>query len=151
APGGGPDPRSGSARTGPGRPARGRLLYGEWLRRRHRRAEAREQLRTAHRMFAGMGTTDEDSGATGAAAFAERARRELLATGEHVRRRAVAGEHELTPQERQVARLAATHLTNREIAAQLFISTGTVEYHLTKIFRKLGITSRRSLPDALAE
>ena len=119
--------------------ARSRLLYGEWLRRENRRADAREQLRVAHESFSRMG----------AEAFAERARRELSATGETVRKRTVETLDELTAQEAQVARLAAQGHTNPEIAAQLFISPRTVEYHLHKVFTKLGITSRRKLRDAL--
>jgi DNA-binding CsgD family transcriptional regulator len=116
------------------------LVHGEWLRRDGRRAEARSALRTAHAAFADMG----------AAAFAERARIELEATGERARRRSVDTALDLTPQEAQVARLAAERLTSREIAAQLFISAKTVEYHLGKVFRKLGISSRRELAAALA-
>ena len=119
--------------------ARSRLLYGEWLRRENRRVDAREQLRAAHEMFSRMG----------AAAFAERARRELAATGETVRKRTVETVDELTTQEAQVARLAAQGRTNPEIGAQLFISPRTVEYHLHKIFPKLGISSRRELRRAL--
>jgi DNA-binding CsgD family transcriptional regulator len=119
--------------------ARSRLLYGEWLRRENRRVDAREQLRTAHEMFSGMG----------AAAFAERARRELLATGETVRKRTVETLEALTAQEAQVARLAAQGCTNPEIGALLFISPRTVEYHLHKVFPKLGISSRRELRKAL--
>ncbi len=115
--------------------ARARLLYGEWLRREGRRVDARAQLRTAHEAFAAMG----------AEAFAERARRELQATGETVRRRAVETAAELTAQEAQVARLAARGHTNSEIAAALYISPRTVEWHLRKVFGKLGITSRRDL------
>ena len=118
---------------------RSRLLYGEWLRRENRRADAREQLRAAHEMFSRMGS----------AAFAERARRELSATGETVRKRTVETLSELTTQEAQVARLAAQGRTNPEIAAELFISPRTVEYHLHKVFPKLGISSRRELRKAL--
>ncbi|MGH3162494.1 MAG: helix-turn-helix transcriptional regulator, partial [Streptosporangiaceae bacterium] len=119
--------------------ARSRLLYGEWLRRENRRIDAREQLRAAHEMFSRMG----------AGAFAERARRELSATGETVRKRTVETVDELTAQEAQVARLAAQGRTNPEIAALLFISPRTVEYHLHKVFPKLGISSRRELRRAL--
>jgi ATP/maltotriose-dependent transcriptional regulator MalT len=115
--------------------ARSRLLYGEWLRRENRRTDAREQLRAAHEMFSRMG----------AEAFAERARRELSATGETVRKRTVETLDELTTQEAQVARLAAQGHTNPEIGAQLFISPRTVEYHLHKVFPKLGISSRKEL------
>ena len=119
--------------------ARSRLLYGEWLRRENRRADAREQLRAAHEMFSRMG----------AEAFAERARRELSATGETARTRTVETLDELTTQEAQVARLAAQGHTNPEIGAQLFISPRTVEYHLHKVFPKLGISSRKELRRAL--
>ena len=119
--------------------ARSRLLYGEWLRRENRRVDAREQLRAAHEMFSRMG----------AGAFAERTRRELSATGETVRKRTVETLGELTTQEAQVARLAAQGRTNPEIAAELFISPRTVEYHLHKVFPKLGITSRRELRRSL--
>ncbi len=115
--------------------ARTRLSYGEWLRRVNRRIDARRQLNTAHEMFTRMG----------ALAFAERARRELLATGEKVRKQPVSSGDELTAQEAQIARLAGDGLTNQEIAAQLFISTHTVEWHLRKVFVKLNITSRRQL------
>jgi ATP/maltotriose-dependent transcriptional regulator MalT len=119
--------------------ARSRLLYGEWLRRENRRADAREQLRVAHEMFSRMG----------AEAFAERARHELSAAGETVRKRTVETLDELTAQEAQVARLAAQGHTNPEIGAQLFISPRTVEYHLHKVFPKLGISSRKELRRAL--
>jgi DNA-binding CsgD family transcriptional regulator len=119
--------------------ARAQLNYGEWLRREHRRVEARKQLRAAHDAFEAMG----------ARGFAERARGELLATGETVRKRTTETRDELTPQEAQIARLAAERLTNREIAAQLYLSHRTVEYHLHKVFAKLGISSRRELADAL--
>jgi DNA-binding CsgD family transcriptional regulator len=115
--------------------ARAHLLYGEWLRRCNRRVDARNQLHTAHEMFAQMG----------AQAFAERARRELLVTGQKVSKRSTTSGSELTAQEAQIARLAGEGLTNPEIAAQLFISTHTVEWHLRKVFAKLGISSRRQL------
>jgi DNA-binding CsgD family transcriptional regulator len=119
--------------------ARSQLVYGEWLRRDNRRVDAREQLRAAHEMFSRMG----------AEAFAERARRELSATGETVRKRTVETIDELTTQEAQVARLAASGHTNPEIGAELFISPRTVEYHLRKVFTKLGISSRKELRRAL--
>ena len=119
---------------------RAQLNYGEWLRREHRRVDARTQLKAAYDAFDSMG----------AAGFAERARRELLATGETVRKRTIETRDELTPQEAQIARLAAQRLTNPEIAAQLYLSHRTVEYHLRKVFMKLGIGSRRELADALA-
>ena len=121
--------------------ARARLLYGEWLRREHRRVDAREQLRAAHTMLSDMGME----------AFAERARRELTATGETVRKRTVATLDQLTPQESQVARLAVGGQTNPEIAAQLFLSPRTVEWHLRKVFGKLGVGSRRELRAALSD
>jgi DNA-binding CsgD family transcriptional regulator len=121
--------------------ARSHLLYGEWLRRERRRAEAREQLRTAHRMLEGMGMD----------AFAERARRELRATGETARKlttgaaRTAAASKALTAQEAQVAQLAGDGLSNPEIGARLFISPRTVAYHLSNVFTKLGISSRSQL------
>ena len=121
--------------------ARARLLYGEWLRRENRRADARKQLRLAYEAFLSMG----------AEAFAERARHELLATGEKVRSRREDTRDELTPQEEQIARLARDGLTNPEIAAQLFLSPRTVEWHLRKVFSKLEITSRRQLRSALPD
>ena len=119
--------------------ARAHLLYGEWLRRDNRRADARTQLRTAHEMLDAMGL----------AAFAERARRELAATGETVRARTVDTVTALTAQEAYIARLACDGRTNPEIGAQLFLSVRTVEWHLRKIFIKLGIGSRRELRTAL--
>ena len=115
--------------------ARAHLLYGEWLRREGRRSDAREQLRTAHHMFAAIGME----------AFAERTRRELVATGETVRKRSAETRDELTPQEEQIVRLARDGLSNPEIAAELFLSSRTVEWHLRKVYMKLGISSRREL------
>jgi DNA-binding CsgD family transcriptional regulator len=120
--------------------ARAQLLYGEWLRRENRRVDAREQLRAAHDTFSRIG----------AEAFAERARRELLATGETAPRRTVETRDVLTPQEAQIARMASDRQTNPEIGAKLFISPRTVEYHLRKVFTKLEITSRKELRSALA-
>jgi DNA-binding CsgD family transcriptional regulator len=121
--------------------ARAHLLYGEWLRRAGRRADARAQLRTAYDMLDAIGMR----------AFADRARRELLATGETVRKRTTDSSGALTPQEAQVAGLAREGMSNPEIAAQLFLSPRTVEYHLAKVFTKLAINSRRQLRDALPD
>jgi ATP/maltotriose-dependent transcriptional regulator MalT len=121
--------------------ARSLLLYGEWLRREGRRKDAREQLRAAHQMLTDMGMD----------AFAERARRELHATGETVRKRQAETRDELTAQEWQIARLARDGLSNPEIGARLFLSPRTVEWHLHKVFAKLGIRSRRELEGALPE
>ena len=120
--------------------ARAHLLYGEWLRRENRRVDAREQLRTAHEMLVAIGME----------AFAERARQELQATGEKVRKRTVETRDDLTAQERQIARLAGDGLSNPEIATRLFLSSRTVEWHLRNVFTKLGIRSRRELANALA-
>jgi DNA-binding CsgD family transcriptional regulator len=121
--------------------ARAHLLFGEWLRREGRRIAARENLRTAHDMFADMGME----------AFTERARRERVATGETLRRRQTEARDGLTPQEAQIAQLARAGLTNSEIGGQLFLSPRTVEWHLKKIFTKLGISSRRELLSALPD
>jgi ATP/maltotriose-dependent transcriptional regulator MalT len=121
--------------------ARAHLLYGEWLRREGRRVDAREQLRTAHDMLTAIGM----------GAFAGRARRELIATGERVRKHGAETRDQLTSQEGQIARLARGGYTNQEIGAQLFLSARTVEWHLRKIFAKLGIGSRRELHAALAQ
>jgi DNA-binding CsgD family transcriptional regulator len=119
--------------------ARAHLLYGEWLRRANRRADARHQLHAAYHLL----------DAIGADGFAERARRELLATGEKVRKREVDTRSQLTPQEEHIVRLARDGRTNPEIAAELFISPRTVEWHFRKVFAKLGITSRRDLHNAM--
>ncbi|MFN3600977.1 MAG: ATP-binding protein [Dietzia sp.] len=120
-----------------GEAARAHLVYGEWLRREGRRQDAREQLRTAHELLSDMG----------AEAFAERAARELRATGEHPRNRSARSTDALTAHELHIARLVATGATTREVASQLFLSPRTIEAHLRNIFRKLGITSRRQLRD----
>jgi DNA-binding CsgD family transcriptional regulator len=119
--------------------ARAHLLYGEWLRREGRRVDGRAQLRVAHESFNSMGCE----------AFAERARRELQATGENVRKRTVETRDDLTAQERQIAQLAREGLSNPEIGARLFLSPRTVEWHMRKVFNKLGIGSRRELVTAL--
>ncbi|GIM91995.1 helix-turn-helix transcriptional regulator [Paractinoplanes toevensis] len=119
--------------------ARARLLYGEWLRRENRPADARDQLRTAHEMLTAIGME----------AFAERARAELAATGEHVRKRSAGTHDELTAQERQIAQLARDGLSNPEIGTRLFLSSRTVEWHLRNVFTKLGIRSRRDLAGVL--
>jgi DNA-binding CsgD family transcriptional regulator len=120
--------------------ARAHLLYGEWLRRAHRRVEAREQLRVAHTMLSEMGME----------AFAERARRELHATGAKLRKRTVETRDDLTAHERQIAQLACEGLSNPEIGTRLFLSPRTVEWHLQRIFGKLGIHRRRELASALS-
>lgn len=115
--------------------ARSHLVYGEWLRRQRRRYDARRELQIAYDMFVDMG----------AEAFAERARLELEATGEHARRRTVDAANQLTPQEAQIARLVSEGHSNRDVASQLFISASTVDYHLRKVFRKIGVKSRSQL------
>jgi DNA-binding CsgD family transcriptional regulator len=119
--------------------ARAHLLYGEWLRRQRRRLDARRELRAAYELFSAFGME----------AFADRAARELLATGEHARKCRAETRGDLTPQELQIARLARDGLSNAEIGARLFISKHTVEYHLRKVFTKLGINSRTKLAQAL--
>jgi DNA-binding CsgD family transcriptional regulator len=121
--------------------ARAHLLYGEWLRREGRQAEARRQLRTGYDIFDAIGME----------AFAERARRELRATGETVRKSTGDPHSGLTPQEARIARLARSGLSNPEIAAQLFLSARTVQYHLGKVFAKLEISSRRQLQRVLPD
>jgi DNA-binding CsgD family transcriptional regulator len=121
--------------------ARAHLVYGEWLRRQKRRLDAREQLRTAHEMLTEMGIEG----------FADRAERELLATGETARKRILPSSHQLTPREAQIAGLARDGLANPEIGARLFISARTVEYHLHKVFAKLGISSRSQLGGVLSD
>ena len=121
--------------------ARTRLLYGEWLRRQRRRRDAREQLRAARDLFE----------AAGFHAFAQRANGELLATGERASKRTGVSDGQLTPQEMQVAHLVAEGSSNREVAAQLFISPNTVEYHLQKVFRKVGVSSRTQLARVLLD
>jgi DNA-binding NarL/FixJ family response regulator len=115
--------------------ARTALLYGEWLRRKRRRSDARTQLRSALELFRAVGATPWEA----------RAEAELRATGETLRKRDPSTLDELTPQERQIASLVADGLTNRQIASQLFISPRTVDYHLRKVFSKLGIASRTEL------
>ena len=121
--------------------ARTHLLFGEWLRRENRPADAREQLRAAHGLFTEFGSES----------YAERARIELAATGERTRKRSLDSSGRLTPQETRVAQLASQGGTNAEIAAQMFISPSTVEYHLHKVFRKLGVRSRTQLARRVLE
>ena len=130
--------RLGRCRIAPER-ARAHLLYGEWLRREGRRVDAREQLRTAHEMLSDFGMQG----------FAERARRELVATGERPRKRSAETRSDLTAQEAQIAQLAREGHSNPEIAAQLFLSPRTIEWHLRKVFTKLNISSRKELEEAL--
>jgi DNA-binding CsgD family transcriptional regulator len=120
--------------------ARLHLLYGEWLSRQNRRLDARAHLRAAHDMLSGMG----------AEAFAERARRELLTTGETVRKRPAGTAGDVTDREAHIARLAADGRTNADIGAQMFLSARTVEWHLRNVYAKLGVSSRRELRSALA-
>jgi DNA-binding CsgD family transcriptional regulator len=129
-----------SAADSPTELARSRLVFGEWLRRRRRRTDARLELQTAYDMF----------GRLGAGGFAERARIELSATGATVRKRAAETATDLTPQEKQVAGLVAEGNTNREAAAKLFISQATVDYHLRKVYAKLGVSSRTQMARKLS-
>jgi DNA-binding CsgD family transcriptional regulator len=133
--------RGASGLRGSGLPAAPHPPQPHHLFRHRRRVDARDQLRMAHDMLAALGME----------AFAERARRELIATGEKVRKRRVSTRHQLTPQEEQIARLADEGLSNPEIGARLFLSARTVEWHLGKVFTKLGIGSRRELNAALAQ
>jgi DNA-binding NarL/FixJ family response regulator len=121
--------------------ARTRLLYGEWLRRQHRQKDARDQLRRSHQLF-------EEFGMSG---FSDRAGSELRATGERARKRTVETRVDLTPQEMRISELASEGATNQDIAGQLFISTATVEYHLSKVYRKLGVKSRTQLASRLLQ
>jgi DNA-binding CsgD family transcriptional regulator len=121
--------------------ARTHLLFGEWLRRENRPVDAREQLRSAHKLFTDFGSES----------YAERARVELRATGERTRKRSLDSGERLTPQEARVAQLVAQGGTNAEIAVQMFVSPSTVEYHLHKVFRKLGIRSRTQLAKRILE
>jgi ATP/maltotriose-dependent transcriptional regulator MalT len=121
--------------------ARAHLLYGEWLRREHRRVDARRELTLADEMFTAMGLPG----------FAERTRRELLATGATLHKRTIDAVEQLTPQEALIARLARDGLSNPEIGTQLFISARTVEWHMRKVFTKLGVRSRRQLQLAMAD
>jgi DNA-binding NarL/FixJ family response regulator len=121
--------------------ARTQLLYGEWLRRERRPREAREQLRAAHELFTEFGMDG----------FTDRARVELRATGERARKRTVETRIDLTPRETQISQLVAQGATNREIAEQLFVSPATVEYHLRKVFTKLGVKSRTQLAHRILE
>lgn len=121
--------------------ARAHLLYGEWLRRHRRRREAREHLRTAHELFEEMGF----------GAFAHRAWVELRATAESARKRTNDSGDDLTSQEAEIARLVADGSSNRQVAARLFISENTVEYHLHKVFRKIGVRTRTQLTRVIAD
>jgi DNA-binding CsgD family transcriptional regulator len=121
--------------------ARTRLLYGEWLRREQRPRDARAQLRTAHDLFSEFGME----------AFAQRAGGELQATGEKVSKGTAETRYNLTPQESRISELALHGASNQDIAAQMFISLGTVEYHLHKVYRKLGIRSRTQLATSLRQ